>query len=203
MNKNGVEAVIFDLGRVLVDVNFGKGIMGYFSGGASDPLRAVHQIYSEPLFRDYNCGRISSAEFYEEINFKYSLELKYHDFVDKWCNVFEVIPGMPDLVERVARKYKVGLLSDTDPLHWHYCLNRFPFLKIFKRPALSYEVGQLKPAGKCYLIAAENIKTKPERCLFIDDRPENVLGARKAGMRAIRFFSPKKLTADLQSHINL
>ena len=113
------------------------------------------------------------------------------------------MPGMERLVKRVAVNYKVGLLSDTDPLHWHYCLKRFPFLQIFTRPALSYEVGQMKPAAKCYHSAADYAGFDTGQCLFIDDRQENVLGAQKTGMQALIFTSPQKLLADLQFLIKI
>lgn len=198
-----IKAIIFDLGKVLVDVNFNKGIFGLFTNHASNTPQAIHQLYQQALFRDYNCGRISGAEFYEAVNKKFKLGLKYPEFVDKWCAVFEPMPGMEELVKQVARNYKVGLLSDTDPLHWHYCLDNFPVLKIFSKPALSYEIGQLKPAAKCYLSAVRNIGLEPAQCLFIDDRQQNVLGAQKNGMKALLFTSPEKLSIDLQALIKI
>lgn len=203
MDNTKVKAVIFDLGKVLVDVNFSKGIFGHFSNQLSNTSAAISQLYQEPLFRDYNSGRISSAEFYEAVNKKFKLGLSYRQFVDKWCNVFEPMPGMQELVGKVALNYKIGLLSDTDPLHWHYCLKQFPFLKIFTRPALSYEIGHLKPAAICYLSAANNIGVEPEQCLFVDDRQQNVLGAQKTGMQTLLFTSPQKLLADLQFLIKI
>lgn len=198
-----IRGVIFDLGKVLIDVDFSDSILGLFTKGALESKQRVEHLYQHSLFREYNCGRISSKMFYEEVNRQYHLNLDYEDFKEKWCSIFQPLPGMEELVKRLAAHYKVGLLSDTDPLHWHYCLTQFPFLKIFTKPALSYEIGQIKPAEECYFSAAENIGLKPQQCLFIDDRQENVRGAQKTGMQALLFSSPQKLLEDLQSLINI
>ncbi len=108
--------------------------------------------------------------------------------------------GMPELVAELAERYSLGILSDTDPLHWQYCLEQFPLLHLFAKPTLSFQTGLLKPDPQCYSLAAHNTAGTPvESCLFIDDREENVIGARKAGMKALQFTDLASLRRDLNN----
>jgi putative hydrolase of the HAD superfamily len=194
----GIEAVIFDLGRVLVQVDFTKGLFRYYNSDHQEKdIEIIDRLFNDPLFIQFTTGKISVSELYHRICFRFGIKLTYENFVKEWCNIFELIEGMDLLVQEVATNYRVGLLSDTDPLHWEYCLKTFQFLKIFERPTLSFEIGVLKPDPKCYQIAAENIGKSVPSCLFIDDRAVNVAGAQRAGMPAILFRGIDKLRKDL------
>jgi len=195
-----IEAVIFDLGRVLVKVDFTRGLFPYLEGqGAKDDLTILNEVYKNPLFIKYSTGKIDTEELYSEIKNSYGLQLSYGKFKEVWCEVFDLMPGVENLVTQIEKFYKIGLLSDTDPMHWNYVLKHYPFLKKFNKPTLSYETGYLKPDVCCYQKAAENVETLPEQCLFIDDRQINVDGARQAGMQGLQFKSIQQLGEDLRT----
>jgi len=186
--SSNINAVIFDLGRVLIRVDFTRGLFRYRnpSGNKSDQ-EVLEELFADPIFIDFNTGRISPEQTYRAIVTKYRLSIDYQTFVQEWSNIFSPMDGMEDLLYKVARNYPVGLLSDIDPLHWEYCRTTYPFLKIFRKPALSFEIGALKPAEICYQTAALNLNIPIENCLFIDDREINVAGAIAAGMQTIQF----------------
>lgn len=194
-----VRAVIFDLGRVLIDVNFSRGLFRHLAGGDdSDDAELLQQMFADELFVAFSTGRLQPQELHRRIMQKYSIQLDYQGFCQEWCNIFSPLQGMENLLQQVAGKLPVGLLSDTDPLHWQYCLQNFPWLQKISRPTLSFEIGALKPARICYARAADNLATAAENCLFIDDKEENVLGARQAGMQAVRFRDVHQLEAFLK-----
>ncbi len=190
-----IRAIIFDLGRVLVDVTFNPENLSFFGIKVSgnDMEQILASAFEDPLFRDYNTGRISTTEFFRAYCKNLRIHADFETFKQKWCSVFASIPEMEDLFWQVKKRFPVGLLSDTDPLHWHYCLQHFPFLQSVENPTLSFEIGALKPEKICYLKAAENVGFAPHECLFIDDRPENVQGAKNAGMSAILFKGSENL----------
>ncbi|HHE56093.1 MAG TPA: HAD family phosphatase [Caldithrix abyssi] len=198
---NAIKAIIFDLGRVLVDVKFDRQTARFFgvsTNNTEDAATILDRAFQNELFRKLNKGEITSREFYEAFKNDFNLNLDFETFVQYWCDVFAPIPGMEELFWQVKRKYPVGLLSDTDELHWNYCREQFPFLKAIEKPTLSFEIGALKPDAKCYLKAAENVGFEVAECLFIDDRQVNVEGAQKVGMRAILFQGPEKLKEDFK-----
>jgi len=193
-----VSAVIFDLGRVLIRVNFSRGLFRYYkrNSTATDD-EVLEELFKDQLFIDFNKGEIDSQNVCQEITKKYKLPLSYEQFVYEWCNIFDPMEGMEEVINKVNQKYKLGLLSDIDPLHWAFCETHFPQLKMFNNPTLSFKVGVIKPDPKCYQQAAINIDTDMEKCLFIDDRDINVQGAIHSGMQAIQFTGVEKLKEDL------
>lgn len=204
MDKNKarkkIEAVIFDLGRVLIQVDLTKGLFPFINNNpGKDDQIVLTEVFKNPLFVAFCTGQIDSFTLYNEMHRMFSLDMSFERFSHVWCDVFSPMEEMEEIVDTISKEYKIGLLSDTDPLHWEFVLKKYPFLKRFSNPTLSFEIGVLKPAKTCYQRAAEDANTAVESCLFIDDRIENVEGAKNAGMHAIQFISPQKLQSDLIS----
>lgn len=145
------------------------------------------EIASDDLIIQYDTGRISPEQFHGAITDKYGLNIDFAEFVELWCGVFSPIPGMDKLLRELNGRVVLGLLSDTDPLHWNYLLKEYSVLNIIENPTLSYKIGVMKPSAAIYLAAARNIDTPPKDCLYVDDLAANVEGARLVGMNAIQF----------------
>ncbi len=199
MEKNRVKAVIFDLGRVLVDVDLTRGLYRYAGiKPEGDDVQIMEKFFNDPLFLGFGAGKIGPREFHKKICQRMGIEMDFETFRQVWCDVFEPMDGMEALFNKIAERYPVGLLSDLDPLHWEYLRPRMPFLQKIKKPTLSFETGILKPHPDSYRIAANNVGQEPQRCLFIDDRAINVEGAIKTGMQALQFKGVGKLEKDLK-----
>ena len=186
--NNKIKAIIFDLGNVLIRVKFEKMLINQVKeqmGSTAQDM--MESAYDDGLFQKFCTGKITKEAFHETMNKRFNLELTYSQFVTKWCNIFEPIEGMPDLLSNLGTLYTIGLLSDTDSIHWQYIVTEYPFLKTIKNPTLSFKTGYMKPNPEIYRIAAENVGYHPNKCLFIDDRQINVEGAQAAGMKAIQF----------------
>ena len=193
---NEIKAVIFDLGRVLIDVD-ADSLNRLFGLESLDGDSAMNTYISNDLIRSFENGSVDPHYFHRQVFGQSADGIGYEDFVDRYCGVFSAIGGAPDLVARVSQNLPVGLLSDTNALHWPCILEQFPWLSIFEKPTLSFQTGILKPAPKAYQTAANSVGIDITNCLFIDDLERNVKGAIDAGMMAIRFESVEKLTAQL------
>ncbi len=194
---NEIEAIIFDLGRVLIDVFPERGIFGLICPTVANERAKLSAIMSDPAIELHNCGKIDSLDLYSRINNSLSLNLSFDEFKARWCNIFGPIPSMGKLLKELEGRYKLGLLSDTDPLHWEYACREYDYLSVFNNPGLSFNIGSCKPSKENYLSACKLVGVKPENALFIDDLPRNVEGARKAGMKAICHSSAADTRAQL------
>ena len=58
------------------------------------------------------------------------------------------------------------------------------FLEHFDQVTFSYELGVIKPEPDIYHYSVRGLAVAPEEALFLDDRPENVEGARAIGLHA-------------------
>jgi glucose-1-phosphatase len=183
-----IQAVIFDLGRVLVKLHVERLVEFCCRAvGTEDAVQLLSRVMANPLMAQYSTGKIDSCQFYRELCSQYGLNLSFDEFALRWCDIFSPMNEMEPIVETLSRKVKLGLLSDTDPLHWEYVKSHYPLMRYFPRPTLSFEVGVLKPHPAMYAAAIKQVASAPQDCLFVDDLEKNVQGARLAGMNAIQF----------------
>ncbi|MBN2712893.1 MAG: HAD family phosphatase [Planctomycetes bacterium] len=195
-----IKAVIFDLGRVLVDIDFDRGLFRKLTGALQgEPSEVLRRLTDDRLFTDYNCGRIDPHEFHKLACEKIGLAMPFDEFRECWCDIFLMGCGMARMLELCAESVKVGILSDTDPMHWSHICKKFPAVANVKYPTLSFKTGATKPARECYLAAAEKVGCLPEECFFTDDLAANIDGAIAAGMDAVIFENADKLEQDLLS----
>jgi putative hydrolase of the HAD superfamily len=192
--KKQDKAIIFDIGRVLIDVDVKKGIFSLFEVDFEKGMDvAVQQLMLHPVFQLFNKGELTPRQFYEKIIEEFHIDIPFEEFKSKWCDIFTVMPGMYELVESVSCEYNLGLLSDTDPLHWDYLVKNYPIFKFFPNSVLSFRTNIVKPSSQIFKLAAESVNANPRDCIYIDDLPGNVEGAKMIGMDAIKFESSDKL----------
>jgi 2-haloacid dehalogenase len=77
---------------------------------------------------------------------------------------------------------------------------RFDFLKRFRGIVVSGEINMMKPDARIFRHLTDTHGLRAERCLFIDDSPKNVAGAKAAGLHAIHFRSPELLRGELRNY---
>lgn len=80
---------------------------------------------------------------------------------------------------------KLGMLSDAMPSFRPFTVAHRSDI-YFSEILLSTDVGCTKPDATMYLTLCRRMNVAPERCLFVDDREINLIGAEKLGMRAVQ-----------------
>lgn len=198
MKQQKIDAVIFDLGRVIVNIDLKGGIFKYFAQNTlcsdDDTMR---KLVTDDMYRQAMRGQITSQQLHEKLSNRFGFQLNYDEFVNVWCGGFSPNPGMAQLIAELSGQVKLGLLSDADALHWGFIKTNYPEIKYFKKPTISFEVGITKPAKEIYVKAAENTGAAIENCIFFDDLATNVKGAIDAGMQAVVFESPQQVRREL------
>ena len=196
-----IHSVIFDLGKVIVDFTYDEAYsrMQALSGLGRDEINA--RLYASSLAKDFEMGRIGSQAFVGEVNRRMGTALSMAEFAELWSSVFHQTPLIPaSLLERLRRRYRLVLLSNTNPLHFQMIRETYPHIAHFDALVLSHEVGAMKPDPAIYRAAIDQANCAPRECLFFDDMAENVQGARAAGMNAEQFLGLDKLRRDLTAH---
>ncbi len=195
-----IDTVIFDLGRVMVTIAPCRPKFAALMRAIGvAPEEAFARFWRAPEVLAHNTGEISSEQFYQMVRDRFGLDYSWPEFAEAWSDLFEPMPGMEELFTQAAATRKVGILSDTDPLHWRQARKVLPCLDR-AAPTLSYIVGKVKPDAAMYRAAAENCGAAPNRCVFIDDLEGNVQGARDAGMVAVQFTNAEALRRELSGH---
>jgi epoxide hydrolase-like predicted phosphatase len=183
-----IRTMIFDLGGVLVNVEPKRSLSRFQRLAASVPEEKILDIFEQSeIKRQYELGTIDSRVFFESVGEKLGVEISYDTFRELWTEIFSPIQPMIDLLPELKNRYRLALLSNTNPLHTNYCREHYHFFHHFHHLILSHEVGCLKPDESMYRIALERSESLPEECLFVDDLPLNVEAAVSLGMRTIEF----------------
>lgn len=202
MANNAIKALIFDMGRVLVDLDFSAALTR-FPQARLDIGRIIRfSADDDPTFIAFERGEISPEDFHRHVCGLCGISVGFEDFCQMWTSIFREMPGMEELVREVrsAGRWRLGLLSDTDPLHWARISQQFPWIPAtFTTPTLSFREKTCKPVAEIFRRAAAHAGCAPEECLFIDDRADNVAGARAVGMRGCRFTGAAALRETLNA----
>lgn len=195
-----IKNIIFDLGKVLVDYDFSH-FFAKFGISQSDKKF----IEMAPLYNTFNCGEISREQFLLRLKEFLGTELDCTQIEQEWADQFTLIPEMVDLALSLKDNYQIYIFSNTDEIHFNHIIDKFIELKIFDNNyMLSYELGCIKPNEVAYEKALSKFDLNGEDSVFIDDRIENVIGAKIFGMHSIQHLDHlttyKKLASILEKN---
>jgi glucose-1-phosphatase len=196
-----ITAITFDLGNVLVKVDhlrFCRRLAALTPLSAREVYARVFESSLEP---GYDTGRITSREFYQRVTDHFGVDLSYPQFRDLWCDLFDPMEGMMELVQHLAPRFPLFLLSNTNALHFDYIQARFgAVLQPFQAFVLSFQVGSRKPEPAIYQSLIRLVGRPPAEILFLDDKVSFVEAARGQGLAAWQFRSPQELRRELAHH---
>jgi putative hydrolase of the HAD superfamily len=97
-----------------------------------------------------------------------------------------------------SRGRKIAVLSNMPIEISRYMRQYAPWFRDFDYVCFSAEVQLAKPDAAIYHACLKVVHSRPEECLFIDDRAENVEAARALGMQALKFVSVRELAVDVK-----
>ena len=184
------EAVVFDLGKVLLDFDyarFANHVLHKCGVPAESILNAVNQ--SELLVR-YETGLLTSQEFFAEVKRACSFTGEYHEFEPIFGDIFSEIPEMIALHARIRdRGIPTYIFSNTSEIVIKHIRATYPFFNTFTDYILSYEHRSVKPQPKIYEVVEKRSGRKGDALLYIDDRLENIEHARERGWQTIHHVS--------------
>jgi FMN phosphatase YigB (HAD superfamily) len=123
----------------------------------------------------------------------------FEEFTEKWNLVLDPEPiHGKGLFEKLSKKYRLALLSNTDPIHVAYMEARYDFFSYFPARVYSCSVGATKPSPIIYREALRACRVGAEEAVYIDDIAAYVKAAQQLGMASIQFKSPAQLVPSLQ-----
>jgi len=194
-----IKAILFDLGNVIVPFDF-KRAYAQLGPLCTCPVTEISaRLRSTDLVQRFESGRIAAEPFVGELSALLGLKTNYGEFCDLWSSIFFEDTLVPEsLIASLQGRYRLLVLSNTNPIHFSMLKARYPVFDHFDDFVLSYEVGALKPDAEIYRRAIERAGCRPEECFFTDDIAMNVEAARNSGMDAVQFLSATQLEEELR-----
>ncbi len=198
--QRAIEAVVFDLGGVLIDW---------------DPRYMYRQLFADPADMEEFLASVCTPDWHRAHDLGADitqsceqLALRYperRDMIMVWAERGEemVAGQFDDPVELLSELKASGMpcyaLSNMEPDAFEVRLARFGFMQWFDGHVISGLEGVAKPDRRIFEILLRRHGLRPERCVFIDDQPRNVDAARYLGLVALHFSSVPQLRQDLQA----
>jgi putative hydrolase of the HAD superfamily len=197
-----LRAVVFDYGMVL---------SGPPHPGAHEELRRLTGLSSEAFERHYwtdrlayDRGDLTGLAFWQKFVSDAGLALSDHEITQlnhwdarMWSTVNqEMLAWHKRLKENGLR---TGILSNMGDSVLEIILEKFAWIADFDVLIWSYQHGMVKPDRAIYELLLDRLGAAPEETLFLDDKLENIEGARHLGIQGLQFSTVDQLRQDLIS----
>lgn len=197
-------ALIFDFGNVVAHFDYARAcaVLGQAHGlTGPELLERARARGLNPLVRAFESGQITAEAFSRRACRLIGLDVSHAEFAAAWADIFWANEPIASLIADLKQRgYPLVLGSNTNDLHAAQFRHQFAAtLAHFDRLVLSHEIGHLKPSPEFYQACVIAAGAVPGDCVFIDDLPENVEGARAAGLSCLCYRTVPALVADLEA----
>ena len=186
-----IRNIVFDLGGVLVDLDFKAAINGLQEAGFANVKEQLLAFDRGGIFQKFEVGEITADEFRTAIRENSTVALTDEEVDNLWNLMLLEIPREKlELILELRGKYMVYLLSNTNSIHWDYvCKNAFNYRGFrvedyFEETFLSYKMHLAKPDQAIFEKVLSDANLLAEETLFIDDSEANCKAAQEVGIHA-------------------
>ena len=197
-----IKNIIFDLGKVLLNLDFNASIVAFQKLGLKTDVLDNKQAYSDPVFYELEVGKVTPEEFCNRIrkvlNNPNATDLQIED---AWFAMILDIPAnRVKVVQELSKNYNVYLFSNTNKIHIDRLHRAFKaehgidFPSLFVKDYYSHEIHERKPDLSSYKKVIELSGINPEESIFIDDLEKNIIGAQQSGLKTFWLKEGMELT---------
>jgi len=203
-----IKNIIFDYGNVIFEIDFRITQNALAQLGIPNIENFFGHKGHDNLFSDLETGAITPAQFREGIRLAASNSGLSDEEIDAaWNSLLIGVPkNVHDVLLAVKKNYRTFLLSNTNQIHYDYIMD---YLKkeyevdnndhLFEKAYYSQLMLLRKPNVEIFEQVIRENNLIPAETLFIDDSPQHLVGAEKAGLHTLLMTeNPKDLGAFLE-----
>lgn len=201
MKNHAPEALLFDLGGVLVDIDFERALRAWAPHSALSPTELRKGFTHDLQYQRHERGEIEAAEYFEHLAKTLQLSASAEQIESGWNAIFVgEIRRTRSLVEAMRGILPCYAFTNTNASHMAAWTAQFPGVAAaFDRIFASHELGLRKPERAAFERICELTGAPAASIVFFDDLSENVQGATEAGLQGVLVRSPEDVAATLRS----
>jgi putative hydrolase of the HAD superfamily len=193
-----IRTIFFDFGNVVAFFDHSRAIAQMKAFTDMPPVELALALYGNPLEDDYECGKLSTAEYVRLAKLSGRLTCSEESFLAAFVDIFTANAEVCDLIPRLAPRYRLVIASNTNDAHYRKYTEQFAgALQHFKALCPSHEAGHRKPHTEYYTFCQKSAEAEPGECLFIDDMPVNIEAAVCHGWKGLLYRPGENLAQQL------
>jgi putative hydrolase of the HAD superfamily len=193
------KAILLDLGKVLIHFDFKRGYSALEKLCPYPAAEIRSRIAATGIVPKFETGLVEPADFFDQLCRCLDLKIDYAQFCEIWSSIFTDTLVPESLLETLAARYRLVLLSNTNSIHFEMVRDKYPLLRHFHALVLSYEVKAMKPDEAIFRAALDRAGCRPEEAFYTDDILEFIEAARRLGIDAVQFESAAQLERELRA----
>jgi putative hydrolase of the HAD superfamily len=197
--KPGAEALLFDLGGVVIDIDFDHVFASWAASAGRDPALLRARFTQDEPYRRHEIGAIGIEDYFASLRASLGIDLSDAQFLEGWNAIFvDEVPGIAALLTRAAQRLPLYAFTNTNPAHAAYWSAKFPdAVRNFREVFISSSIGLRKPDAEAFEFVVREIGVPASRIVFFDDSSHNIDGARACGLQTVLVNSPADVAAAL------
>lgn len=184
-HAGNIEAVIFDIGNVLVRFDYYRAANRLIELNGLEELPDRDEIVAAK--EALESGRLARDEFLKVLRREFQHTGSDESLVAIWEDIFDENEAMTKVAITLSAHLPVYVLSNISCIHHEYLFRKYPVFSTFRDGVFSYRVGCLKPDPRIYLETVRALDVTPEKTVFIDDLEANIAAAEAAGFIGILY----------------
>jgi len=201
INLKNIEAIIFDLGGVILDIDINGVFKKFEELGIGTGGHGMEIIKTNKVFKQFERGELTPNEFRNAIRKESSSSFTDEEFDAIWNSMLLAYPVENiRLLEKLRINYRTFLMSNTNEIHYHFyskmldenfgysCLD-----ELFEKAYYSHTSGMRKPNPSFFEHLLQENKLIPEKTLFVDDFIENIESAMSLNINTFHINNGKTM----------
>ncbi|HYQ57692.1 MAG TPA: HAD family phosphatase [Draconibacterium sp.] len=190
---SNIKNIIFDLGRVILNLDFGASIKAFQQLGSDGELMDHKNAYADPVFYNLEVGIISPQDFRNRVRkLLNNPTVTDKQIDDAWYAMILDIPAQRvKTLQQLGKHYNIYLFSNSNQIHierlhsWFKAEYGIAFPSLFKAVYYSHEINDRKPEVSSFEKVISLSGIDPKETLFVDDLEKNIRGAEKTGLQTL------------------
>ncbi len=202
-SSNLVEALLFDLGGVVIEIDFDR-VFSHWAQSSNQSLEIIRSRFAfDSNYEHHERGEIDASAYFASLRKSMGINISDEEFIAGWNSLYVgEMAGVSTLLSTVGEKLPIYAFTNSNFTHqlvWSKRFNRV--LSLFREVFVSSEIGKRKPEPAAFHAISKDIGVKPENILFFDDSLENIVGAEKVGMQTVHVSSPQDIEIGLKAFL--
>jgi glucose-1-phosphatase len=191
MPSSSVDALLFDLGRVVIDIDFNRAFFLWAKHARCDQKLISARFRYDTAYERHERGEIDSKEFFANLRETLGIDISDSQLLEGWNSILVgEMPGVSESLVKAAKSFPLYALTNSNRAHEECWSKQFSsILSNFKQIFVSSTIGLRKPEAKAYDYVVREIDVSADRIVFFDDVLENIDGARARGLQTVHVKS--------------